>query len=321
MSAGSAGSVGQLQTPTGTGELDPTFVRALRLFHSTSKDAVHQLKAMLDEVVQGRSPSSVHRKASVSAVPAPVARDEPWKNVAETLKRDLNDLADSSGSAAKRARLHGSPGYSKSHTPSPSATPTPPTAAATSLSGNASSAGGEEDVDFGDLEGLNDLSCCICKNWAQGIGNKLMDCHTCQNLYHQACHTPVISDEEAGDPRLVWNCSQCKAPSKPKISGGSGLKSSSSGSMMKSRTGSATSTSSTAARSSSSDKHSSGGLGSSYKSSSGTSGSSKGSRSVTSSSYSKPSGGSTSGSGSSSSLTSADKRLQMMKKKAAQKRK
>ena len=75
-----------------------------------------QLKAMLDEVVQGRSPSSVHRKASVSAVPAPVVRDEPWKNVAETLKRDLNDLADSSGSAssaAKRARLHGSPGYSK----------------------------------------------------------------------------------------------------------------------------------------------------------------------------------------------------------------
>ena len=58
-------------------------------------------------------------------------------------------------------------------------------------------------MDFGDLEGLNDLSCCICKNWAQGIGNKLMDCHTCQNLYHQACHTPVISDEEAGDPRYV----------------------------------------------------------------------------------------------------------------------
>ena len=72
----------------------------------------------------------------------------------------------------------------KSHTPSPSATPTPPVASAAAtgggaVSGNASSAGDADDVDFGDLEGLNDLTCCVCKNWAQGNGNKLMECHTC----------------------------------------------------------------------------------------------------------------------------------------------
>ena len=37
-----------------------------------------------------------------------------------------------------------------------------------------------------------------------------MECHTCQNLYHQECHDPVITDEEALDPRLIWNCSTCK---------------------------------------------------------------------------------------------------------------
>ena len=45
--------------------------------------------------------------------------------------------------------------------------------------GNASSTRGTDDVDFRDLEGLNDLTCCVCKNWAQGNGNKLMECHTC----------------------------------------------------------------------------------------------------------------------------------------------
>ena len=37
-----------------------------------------------------------------------------------------------------------------------------------------------------------------------------MECHTCQNLYHQECHNPVITDEEVADPRLIWNCSTCK---------------------------------------------------------------------------------------------------------------
>ncbi len=36
-----------------------------------------------------------------------------------------------------------------------------------------------------------------------------MECHACQNLYHQNCHNPTITDEEASDPRLVWNCSSC----------------------------------------------------------------------------------------------------------------
>lgn len=362
MASGAAGTVAPVQA-----ELDPTFLRALRLFHSNSKDSIHQLKAMLDEAIQGRTgggggqsvgggsrkpsiaaSSSASEKSVTSGSSSSISAREEQRRNFENLKRDLNDLMDTgSGSggagAPKRPRLHGSPGFSKSHTPSPSATPTPPTATTATVgrsgdvtggtvSGN-SSAGDGEGVDFGDLEGLNDLTCCVCGDWAQGNGNKLMECHTCQNLYHQECHSPVISDEEAGDPRLVWNCSQCKAPSKPKMQGSSGLKTG----MMKPRSGSTSSITappiggssggSSTKRSSSSERHTS--SSSSYKSSSTTSGSSKGSRSGSSSgsSYSKSgSGGSGSGGGggsssaaSTSSLNSADKRLQMMKKKAAQK--
>ena len=59
-------------------------------------------------------------------------------------------------------------------------------------------------------QGLNDCVCCVCGSFNQENGNKLMECHTCQKLYHQECHNPVITDEEANDPRLIWNCSACK---------------------------------------------------------------------------------------------------------------
>ena len=82
---------------------------------------VLQLKAMLDEAIQGRSSGS-SRKPSASGVsaphppPQPVSnpRDEQRRNF-DNLKRDLNDLMDVPGASAstKRPKLHGSPGFSK----------------------------------------------------------------------------------------------------------------------------------------------------------------------------------------------------------------
>ena len=106
-------------------------------------------------------------------------------------------------------------GFSKSHTPSPTLTPTPPNQGDHASGGNSSA--DELDLDV-DLEGLNDLCCYICKTLNQGNGNKLMECHTCQNLYHQECHKPAISNQEADDPRLVWNCSSCSGPPVTKVS-------------------------------------------------------------------------------------------------------
>ena len=54
---------------------------------------------------------------------------------------------------------------------------------------------GGSDVEFGDLE-MNlefDCSCCVCKTFTQESGNKLMECSSCQNLYHQECHNPPVS--------------------------------------------------------------------------------------------------------------------------------
>ena len=49
-------------------ELDPVFVRALRLLHSTSKESGMQLKAMLDESIRmKKNPGSAPNKMVVAA--------------------------------------------------------------------------------------------------------------------------------------------------------------------------------------------------------------------------------------------------------------
>ena len=49
-------------------ELDPVFVRALRLLHSTSKESGAQLKAMLDESIRmKKNPGSAPAKMTVTA--------------------------------------------------------------------------------------------------------------------------------------------------------------------------------------------------------------------------------------------------------------
>merc|ERR1719510_2675423 len=201
-----------------------------------------------------------------------------------------------------------------------------------------------------DLGNLSDFTCCICKTLNQGNGNKLMECHTCQNLYHQECHQPVIPNQEADDPRLVWNCSNCSGPPVPKITQPatklSGTKTSKTPSSLQglkstrttgrndiSTSGVFKRTDATKSHGSSSSSVSGGkpagmaALAATYKGSSGSSGSSSiktGSRTGTLASgfgHSKSTTVASSSSSTSSTIMSADKRLQLMKKKAAQRKK
>lgn len=41
------------------------------------------------------------------------------------------------------------------------------------------------------------------------LGNQLVECQECHNLYHQDCHKPQVTDKEVNDPRLVWYCARC----------------------------------------------------------------------------------------------------------------
>lgn len=41
------------------------------------------------------------------------------------------------------------------------------------------------------------------------VGNQLVECQECHNLYHQDCHKTPVTDKEVNDPRLVWYCARC----------------------------------------------------------------------------------------------------------------
>jgi len=197
--------------------LDPTFVKALRLLQSKSKDSTAQLRAMLDEAIAirkgnappkpPRSPNSrleSGRSQSRDRVDSFEKEADKRKDL-DRLKTDLSQLE------PKRPRLE-SPALSNSSHES---------VGPGSPQGSEGSQG-----EFGDLQ-MNielDCTCIICKSFNQESNNKLMECSTCQNLYHQECHDPPVLNF---DPRIIWNCSRCTRKASPSRSSSSSSRSTS----------------------------------------------------------------------------------------------
>ncbi|RZC37008.1 integrator complex subunit 12 [Asbolus verrucosus] len=163
-----------------------------------------------------------------------------------------------------------------------------------------------------------DLMCIVCNGMDVGARNRLLECSDCHMLYHQECHKPIVTNQDSFDS---WDASK-----KLKINAAAANSATSTHSKVSSSSSSSSSTTSSSSKSnSSSHRHSSS---SSYKSSSSASKNDKYSKTNTSSS-SKTSSSSTSKPAASSSSTSrtnvtpniniisADKRIQIMKKKAA----
>ncbi|XP_044741797.1 integrator complex subunit 12-like isoform X2 [Chrysoperla carnea] len=185
----------------------------------------------------------------------------------------------------------------------------------------------------------DDLTCVTCRDMDVSAGNQLIECNSCHALYHQECHTPYILDSELN---TNWICSTCKYRARKASKHSSGSSSRNNGGSG-SGSGSERHSSTSASKGSSSYSKVSG---SPSNSSSGTSTSKQYSGTNKSSSHSSSSGTGTgtsthSGSKSPSSnnsgsnsaqnnqrivipninivSASADKRLQIMKKKAAAK--
>ena len=171
-----------------------------------------------------------------------------------------------------------------------------------------------------------DLMCVVCNGMGIGVRNQLLECSDCHSLYHQECHRPVVSQQDATNTWVCQNCKDVKklqkSPSRPRASTPP----------YSSKSVKATSSSSS---SSSSSHHSTSlsGSSSSYKSSKSPMSttvlklsSSSGKLPSRPSPTSTPNSSSASSSSSSSSrnlvtptinIISADKRIQSMKKKAA----
>lgn len=191
---------------TPTVEIDPTFKTALKLLHSPCPDAAEKIRNLLDEIIKSRFGGS--------------------KMLVNTLsKKVLGEESSAPGSRAVRTKS-----IDKK-------VPTPPVVeqeVEPSLAANASSiisiveVPDDDDDDDDDnameivepetavedqFKEFEDLLCFVCRRMDYTEPNRLVECVECHTLYHQECHTPMISEADAND--ATWLCTLCKNTKSP----------------------------------------------------------------------------------------------------------
>jgi len=204
-------------------ELDPLFIKALRLLHSKAKDSTEQLKQLLDDVLHSHTSSSIYGQDSKDGLSSfkhasygskklsskqtiettqqsskksskedDVKRKEAEKRTFDKLKQDL----DIQVQEAKKSRLE-SPKIITNRSPSPAVLKEDD-----SSDDNTGTSATDIALEMG-------LACVVCRSFDVASGNTLVECQDCHSLYHQECHKPMITDQDVNDPRLVWYCAKC----------------------------------------------------------------------------------------------------------------
>ncbi|XP_061626740.1 integrator complex subunit 12 isoform X1 [Phyllopteryx taeniolatus] len=216
-------------------ELDPIFLKGLSYLHSKSKDSAEKLKALLDESLSRGSDTSYRL----------VQKDlEVSKGSVSKLSFCKQDSKSSSSSSSSSIGSKSSSEKSKKDTDRRSSEKVrldmgdadPPKKPRLEKPDRSSPVTVQTSKDL--LPNINDydetnaddfamemgLACVVCRQMTVSMGNQLVECQECHNLYHQDCHKPLVTDKEVNDPRLVWYCARCtrqmkrmaqKPPQKP----------------------------------------------------------------------------------------------------------
>ncbi|KAL1373593.1 hypothetical protein pipiens_018579, partial [Culex pipiens pipiens] len=331
-------------------DVDPTFKHALKLLHSSNSDSAEKIRNLLDELIKQRFggsktlASTLTKKHLGEESLAPGSNLYVRKQKPAAVVPVVITLPDSKQPSPAKSEP-------ESAVPTPESLTVPPPQSGPIILSLSDVEGNDEDDDVvmeeDQLKELEDLMCIVCRRMDVSARNRLVECADCHSLYHQECHKPAISEADANDQENAWFCTLCKGKSIGKSS------SSTSGSSSRKPEPSSTSSSSSHSKSSSSknyessssssssskhksSKSSSSREGSSQRSSersdrdrekdkeksskSSSSSSSSSSAAAGSSSVAVAAGVSSSSSGAGTpniNIISADKRLQMMKKKAA----
>ncbi|XP_057698640.1 integrator complex subunit 12 [Corythoichthys intestinalis] len=214
-------------------ELDPIFLKGLSYLHSKSKDSAEKLKALLDESLSRGSDTSYRL----------VQKDLEVKGSVSKLSFSKQDSKSSSSSSSSLGSKSSSE-KSKKDTDRRSSEKVrvelgdvdPPKKLRLEKQDRSSPVTVQTSKDL--LPNINDydetnaddfamemgLACVVCRQMTVSMGNQLVECQECHNLYHQDCHKPQVTDKEVNDPRLVWYCARCtrqmkrmaqKPPQKP----------------------------------------------------------------------------------------------------------
>ncbi|EDV90636.1 integrator complex subunit 12 [Drosophila grimshawi] len=182
-----------------TQEVDPVLKKAIKLLHSTNASSASELRLLLDEALK--------------------LRFGPDKMIAKNLsQRLMDDEANFPGRATPQPQqaaqaIATDEIINLTNSPDKAPSDSPDTIAdsddgSTTIGGLVVAMSGV--VNTGDTGDFGDLNCCVCGEMVFTATNRLIECSKCGALYHQECHKPAITNEEASDDQEhIWQCDNC----------------------------------------------------------------------------------------------------------------
>ncbi|KAH8381500.1 hypothetical protein KR093_006864 [Drosophila rubida] len=169
-------------------EVDPVLKKAVKLLHSSNPTSAAELRLLLDEALK--------------------LRFGPEKTVSKNMsQRMLDDEANFPGRATPQPpaqTLATDEIINLTNSPDKLPSESPDTIA------DSDDGSGVGLVNTGDTGDFGDLNCCVCGEMVFKATNRLIECSKCGALYHQECHNPPITNEEASDDQEHnWQCDAC----------------------------------------------------------------------------------------------------------------
>ncbi|XP_077499487.1 integrator complex subunit 12-like [Amblyomma americanum] len=225
-------------------ELDPLFLKALRLLHSKAKDSAEQLRQLIeDTLVQRQGTTGSAGRDTKTLLTTIKLESDGRAHLLGRRQSPKQDIGSNGGPPALSAvRSFSSPSDeprrkdpppleckppplpAKPDTPSPvlevsglleakrTRTESPQLASshsASPVSRLASSSSPDSSSDGEDFTVDMGQVCVMCNQQDVTAKNQLIECQECHCLYHQECHRPPATDYDVNDPRLVWYCARC----------------------------------------------------------------------------------------------------------------
>ncbi|KAH8250348.1 hypothetical protein KR026_011338 [Drosophila bipectinata] len=172
---------------TAAQEVDPVLKKAIKLLHSSNPTSASELRLLLDEAFK--------------------ARYGPEKNLTNNMSQRMkDDEAVFPGRAATPPQPINTDEIINL-TNSPDKEPSDSVDTIADSDDGLSAAG---IVNTGDTGDFGDLNCCVCGEMVFTATNRLIECSKCGTMYHQECHKPPITKEEAADDQeQTWQCDNC----------------------------------------------------------------------------------------------------------------
>lgn len=183
-----------------TSEIEALLKKAVTLLQSSHANSAAELRLLLDEEIKKRYGADKTLTNNIS-------------------KKQLEDEANFPGRAVTPPPqpVEAEEVINLVNSPAKTISDSPDTIAdsddAVSGAGGAGTAGAMLSTtaeDEANLKEFGDLNCCVCGEMMFTATNRLIECSRCGALYHQECHKPPITDEEASEEQgHNWQCDNC----------------------------------------------------------------------------------------------------------------